>query len=639
MTEPTAPTQPGRNGHGSGLDWPYRWFGDASSQALDNLRRISQLAGPKGSASAASPAAPSLAAPDGAGDIEPPTSVDRLLHAAVGRLTSGLSPTALALAYADWAMHLWSAPGKQQQLVEKAVRKAIRFVLYASRQASESGAPCIEPLPQDRRFRGESWQEWPFNLIYQAFLLNQQWWHNATTGVSGVASHHEQVACFAARQWLDIFAPTNFVLTNPEVLKTTVREGGANLARGVMNFLADWERALGGRPPVGSDAFAPGVNLAMTDGQVIYRNRLIELIQYAPTTGDVHAEPVLIVPAWIMKYYILDLSPTNSLVKYLVDHGHTVFMISWHNPGVADRDLGLDDYLRLGPLAALDAVRAILPDCRVNAVGYCLGGTLLSIAAAFLSRERNVILNSVTLLAAQSDFTDAGELMLFIDESQLGFLEDIMWDQGYLDTRQMSGAFQLLRSNDLIWSRMAEEYLMGQRSPMNDLMAWNADATRMPYRMHSEYLRRLFLNNDLFEGRYSVDGKAIALHDIRVPIFAVSTEQDHVAPWRSVYKINLVNDADVTFALTSGGHNAGIVSEPGHPHRHYRISRRAAGQPYVDPESWYEATESREGSWWPDWAAWLEEKSKGRTAPPAMGAAEKGFRPLGKAPGSYVHEQ
>jgi polyhydroxyalkanoate synthase subunit PhaC len=573
-------------------------------------------------------------------DIEPPPALDRLLHAAAGRFTAGLSPASLALAYVDWAMHLAAAPGKRQQLLEKAARKLIRLLTYAMRQATDRDVPpCIEPLPQDRRFSGELWRQWPFNLTYQAFLLQQQWWHNATTGIGGVSRHHQQVSSFAARQWLDVFAPSNFIFTNPEVLEATLREGGLNLARGFMNLLEDWERILGGRSPLDANAFKPGVNVAATRGEVVFRNRLIELIQYAPSTVEVRAEPVLIVPAWIMKYYILDLSEQNSLVKYLVDRGHTVFMISWHNPRADDRDLGLDDYLRLGPLAALDAIRTIVPDRQINAVGYCLGGTLLAIAATFLAREHRTELNSITLLAAQTDFTEAGELTLFIDEDQLDFLDDMMWNQGYLDTRQMSGAFQLLRSNDLVWSRVTRDYLMGQRAQMTDLMAWNADTTRMPYRMHSEYLRRLFLDNDLFEGRYTVEGRTVALRDIRVPIFAVATEQDHVAPWRSVYKINLINDAGVTFVLTSGGHNAGIVSEPGHPHRHYRLALCTVDQPHVDADTWYGSVTPSEGSWWPAWASWLEEKSEACVPPPELGAPAKGFPPLGPSPGRYIHER
>jgi polyhydroxyalkanoate synthase len=574
------------------------------------------------------------------GGVDPETSFDRLLHASLGRFTLGLSPAALWLAYADWGVHLCGSPGKCQQLAEKAVRKTVRFAIYLLHFASEPACPpCIEPLPQDHRFRSEAWRHWPFNVVYQAFLLNQQWWHSATTGVGGVSAHHEQVVSFVTRQLLDTISPINCIATNPEVLAATFHEAGQNLVRGAMNFWADWERSIGGKPPVGTDAFQPGEQVAITKGEVVYRNRLIELIQYAPTTREVRADPVLIVPAWIMKYYILDLSPGNSLVKYLVDSGHTVFMISWHNPRAEDRDLGLDDYLRLGILGALKAIRTIVPECKISAVGYCLGGTLLSIASAYLAREKNFVLTSITLLAAQIDFTEAGELTLFIDDSQLNFLEDIMWDQGYLETRQMAGAFQLLRSSDLIWSRVVHEYLMGQRSPMIDLMAWNADTTRMPYRMHSEYLRQLFLHNDLFEGRYHVDGRPIVLGDIHVPIFAVSTERDHVAPWRSVYKINLMNDTDVTFVLTSGGHNAGIVSEPGHKGRHYRLSHRAAGAQYTDPETWYAQAASKEGSWWPALVSWLDDHSRASTSPPAMGAPDKGYPPLERAPGRYVLER
>ncbi len=566
--------------------------------------------------------------------------LDRYLHAVEARLTAGISPSSAMMAYLDWAVHLANAPGKQGELVRKAFRKSVTFSAYMARFLSgRDRTPCIEPLPQDRRFAGEKWREAPFAFYYQAFLLLQQWWHNATTGVHGVSDHHEDVVSFAARQILDVFSPSNFIPTNPEVLERTIAQGGLNLVRGAQNFIEDWERAVLQKPPVGAEKFRVGREVAITPGKVVYQNRLIELIQYAPTTRTVHPEPILFVPAWIMKYYILDLSPANSMVKYLVDRGHTVFMISWKNPTAADRDLGMADYLSLGPMRALEAVRTIVPDRKVHAVGYCIGGTLLAIAAAALGRDGRDWLRSITLFAAQTDFTEAGELMLFIDQSQVAYLEDLMWDQGYLDTKQMAGAFQLLRSNDLVWSKMVHDYLMGERRPMTDLMAWNADATRMPYRMHSEYLRRLFLDNDLAEGRYVVGERPVALTDIRAPIFAVGAEKDHVAPWRSVYKINLLTDTDVTFLLTSGGHNAGIISEPGHPRRHHRVATKREGDPYVAPDEWLETAPVAEGSWWPTWQAWLAERSGEKTRPPPMGRPKAGYRVLREAPGSYVLEE
>ena len=559
---------------------------------------------------------------------------DRALHAAIARFTAGLSPAALMAANLDWAVHLWAAPGKRLQLIDKAARKSLRFANHALHCAVENRHcdPCIEPLPQDKRFASPAWQNFPFNFLYQGFLLNQQWWHNATTGVRGVTRHHESIVEFSARQMLDMFSPANFVLTNPDLLSHTLREGGGNFVRGLQNLTEDWERSASGRKPVGAEAFEVGCNVAVTPGKVVFRNRLIELIQYAPTTDKVRPEPILIVPAWIMKYYILDLSPENSLVRYLTGQGFTVFMISWKNPDAEDRDLGMEDYRTLGVMAALEAVGGIVPERQIHAVGYCLGGTLLSIAAAAMARDGDERLRSLTLLAAQTDFTEAGELMLFIDESQLAFLEDMMWEQGFLDTKQMAGAFQMLRSNDLVWSWGVRNYLMGERPSMSDLMAWNADATRMPARMHSEYLRRLFLDNDLAGGRYVAGPSPVALSDIHCPIFAVGTAWDHVAPWRSTHKIHLLTDAEVTYVLTTGGHNAGIVSEVGHPGRSFQSMTRPAEGRYIDPDTWLAMAPRKEGSWWPQWASWLAARSGEAVAPLPMGSA------LADAPGTYVRQ-
>jgi polyhydroxyalkanoate synthase len=580
--------------------------------------------------------------PSGAGaapEAGSAANLDRLVRARIGQLSFGLSPAGLLLVYLDWLVHLTFSPGKQLDLARKMARKALRFGLYAARAASWPDLPpAIEPLPQDHRFAAADWKRWPFNVWQQSFLFVQQWLHNATTGVRGVSPHDEAVVCFVARQLLDVFAPANCPWTNPEVLRATVEQGGANLARGAVNVLEDGERAALGRKPAGTEAFRVGETVAITPGKVVYRNRLIELLQYAPTTATVRAEPVLIVPAWIMKYYILDLSPHNSLVKYLVDRGHTVFAISWKNPGPEDRDLRMDDYRTLGILEALNAIAAIVPDRKVHAVGYCLGGTLLALTAAALARDSDDRLRTLTLFAAETDFTEPGELSLFIDETEVTFLEDVMWDQGFLDTKQMAGAFQLLRSNDLIWSRMVHDYLLGRREPMTDLMAWNADGTRLPYRMHAEYLRRLFLHNDLAAGRYPVGDRPVTLMDIRAPLFVVSTVKDHVAPWRSVYKIHLLTDTDVTFVLTMGGHNAGIVSEPGHPRRSFQMATHKPGDRHLDPEAWQALAPRREGSWWPAWQAWLTDLSEGPVPPPGMGAPDRGYPPLGDAPGQYVRQ-
>jgi len=558
--------------------------------------------------------------------------IDTAFRAAVSQLTAGLSPAALMQHYVEWALHMASSPGKQLQLGHMAFENWADFSRYLARCAmSRKGEACAEPDARDRRFRHEGWAHQPFAAYQQAFLLTQKWWDEATTGVQGVSHANERVVNFAARQILDAMAPSNFVATNPEILQKTVETGGANLVEGARKFQEDVQRAVLQEKEPLSEEYRVGESVAVTPGKVIYRNHLIELIQYEPVTETVQPEPVLIVPAWIMKYYILDLSPENSMVKYLTEQGFTVFMISWRNPDAEDAGYGMADYRKMGPMAALDEVQKRTGAARVHAVGYCLGGTLLSIAAAAMAREGDTRLASMTLLAAQMDFTEAGELTLFINESEVSFLEDMMWRKGYLDAAQMAGAFQLLRSNDLVWSRLQHEYLMGETPRSSDLMAWNADSTRMPYRMHSEYLRQLFLENAFATGKFEVEGHPVTPRDIQMPIFAVGTETDHVAPWKSAYKTGALTRSEVTFALTNGGHNAGVVSEPGHHHRHFRLGRILSNNHFIPAEEWAEQAETHDGSWWLAWVDWLKGQQRGEPiAPPKMGKA------ICDAPGTYV---
>lgn len=569
-------------------------------------------------------------------------ALDRSLQATAGRITGGISPAAFMLAFTDWYSHLILHPAKQLELLDL-FDEYFAYIIkqfFGQLSGDHKGEFAVLSTPQDKRFTDKSWQQFPYSFMYETFLTMQNWWHAAATNVRGVNRHHQDVVDFSMRQFLDMISPSNSPFTNPEIQQAALDQQGENFIRGMQNFLEDARRYQSNESPVGAENFVIGENIAVTPGKVIYRNNLIELIQYTPVTDEVYARPVLITPAWIMKYYILDLTPKHSLVNYLVKKGHTVFMISWKNPKKKDHNLGMDDYLNLGIMAALDAISAIVPKQKINLVGYCLGGTLTAIATAAMTRDNDERLASMTLFAAQTDFTEPGELGLFIDESQISFLENLMSEKGYLDTHQMAGAFQMLRSNDLVWSRMVHDYMLGQRKPLSDLMAWNADATRLPYRMHSEYLRKLFLQNQLAEGKYFVNNKPIALQDISVPIFVVATERDHVSPWRSVFQINLLTTGDVTFALTSGGHNVGIVSMPSKKtKRYYRISTLKESDRFIDANTWYGDTKPKNGSWWPAWEKWLAKRSGKMVKPPKMGNAEKGYKPLEDAPGKYVLEK
>ena len=582
--------------------------------------------------------------------------LDQKFQASVAKLTGSQSPALNTMAFFDWAIHLMVSPGKQlvlaqlaQQHLQQLQSLAIESVALgmetsmskALRGNQPSPAPS-EPIPvpiSDRRFKDPDWSQFPFNVLQQAYLMQEKWWQEATRDVRGVNPHHSEWVSFSAHQWLSMLSPSNFPWSNPTVIKRTMQENGANLQRGFRNLLEDTQRQLAHSPPAISEEFQIGKDIAATPGKVVFRNNLMELIQYTPTTKQVRPEPVLIVPAWIMKYYILDLSPHNSMIKYLVDQGHTVFAISWKNPGLAEHNLGMEDYLERGLFAAIDAINAIVPDKKIHATGYCLGGTLLSIGAAAMARDDDDRLASMTLFAAQTDFSEPGELALFIDESQLNLLEAQMAETGYLDSNQMAAAFVWLRSFDLVWSRMVNEYLLGDRARSMDLMAWNADSTRMPARMHTDYLRQMFLHNDLARGKYLVGGRPVVLNDLKLPIYVVGTESDHVAPWKSVYKIHLLSDAEITFVLTNSGHNAGIVSEPGHAHRHFREVTREHNGKYMAADEWAQNAPVTEGSWWLSWDKWLNARSGEPTAPPAMGAAKGGYPVLEDAPGLYVLER
>ncbi|MFN3348284.1 PHA/PHB synthase family protein [Pseudorhodoplanes sp.] len=566
---------------------------------------------------------------------------NRVLRATAARMTQGLSPYAQAAAWFDWASHLARAPGRQVELGIAAAQLGVLYTRFVAQSlAGAKPPPPFHGQPHDRRFRDDAWNKMPLVFWQQAYLAQERWWCEATREVRGMNPKRARRVRFMVNQMLNAVAPSNVPWLNPKVVEATLRESGANLVRGARHLAEDVSTLLAGDELPVRNGFKIGKDVAATPGDVVFRNHLIELIQYRPAGDAVIAEPLLIVPAWIMKYYVLDLEPHNSLVRYLVERGFTVFMISWRNPGPEDRDIAFDDYRLSGVMAALDVINTIVPGRKVHACGYCIGGTLLSIAAATMARDGDERLATIALLAAQIDFSEAGDLMLFVDESQIAYLEDMMWDQGVLDTRQMAGAFRILRANDLIWAKAVNEYWLGEREKATALGAWSADRTRMPSRMHSQYLRALFLENRITAGRYAVEGRVIALKDIHAPMFVVGTESDHIAPWRSVYKISLFTDNELTFVLTNGGHNVGIVSEPGRSDRHYSFGTRRAGDRYVDPDSWLANASRADGSWWPALADWLAARSSAdRAPPPRLGAPDRGLPPLGPAPGAYVYQR
>ena len=494
--------------------------------------------------------------------------------------------------------------------------------------------PVIESDPRDKRFTDAAWkQNEVFDFIKQSYLLSARYINDVVSRVDGLTPKTSQKIDFYSRQFVNALSPSNFVLTNPEVLRKTAESGGENLVRGLNNLLSDLEQGRGKLriKMTDTDAFKVGENIAVSEGKVVFQNDLIQLIQYAPTTKTVFSRPLVIFPPWINKFYILDLRPKNSLVRYAVAQGHTVFMISWVNPDARLAEKDFDDYMVEGIFGALSAIEKATGQREVNAIGYCLGGTLLASSLAYMKRKGDDRIKTATFLVTLTEFTDAGELGVFIDEEQLSSLEERMQRRGYLEGGEMAASFNMLRANDLIWNFVVNNYLLGNEPFPFDLLYWNSDATRMPPRMHSFYLRNMYQNNLLAKpGGLSMKGVPIDLRDIEIPVYFLSCREDHIAPWKSTYRGAQLFGGKVRFVLAASGHIAGVVNPPeGGKYNHFINNELTE-----DPDAWFEEATEVSGSWWPDWQRWVAGSDK--TQVPARIPGKGKLKALEAAPGSYV---
>ncbi len=500
-----------------------------------------------------------------------------------------------------------------------------------------SGKEVVTPEKDDYRFRSNSWSENQiFDFIKQSYLLVARYIMTSVDSIEGLDEKKKTQTDFFIEQYVNAMAPTNFILTNPDVLRRTIESDGQNLLKGFQNILVDLERGGGQLKTrmVDADAFELGKNVAVTPGKIIYQNDLIQLIQYEPTTAKVNRTPLLIVPPWINKYYILDLQPKNSFIGWLVAQGHTVFVISWINPDSDFAEKGFDDYLLEGPLAALDAIETITGSSETNAIGYCLGGTLLSATLAYLSAtEESERIASATFLATMIDFSNPGDLGVFIDHDQVTNLETKMDQDGYLDGSDMATTFNMLRANDLIWSFVVNSYLMGDNPPAFDLLYWNSDSTRMPAKMHSQYLRKMYLENSFKEpGGMTLAGIPLDVSSIKNPAFFLGTVDDHIAPWKSTFSGASLFKGPTKFVLSGSGHIAGVVNPPAANKYGYWSSRE---RPKGDPDNWHQKATLKEGSWWPHWQRWIT-KYVGSKVVARKPGRKKNFPALENAPGSYA---
>jgi polyhydroxyalkanoate synthase subunit PhaC len=550
--------------------------------------------------------------------------------------SAGMSnPMAIGTAFFEMTARLMADPARLVQAQMSLWNDYLHLWQQTTQRmlGGTAGEPMVQPEPEDRRFRDEAWSDNAvFDYIKQSYLLTARWLQDAVKEVDGLDPATARKVDFYTRQYVDALAPSNFLMTNPEVLRATIESRGENLLQGLKNLLGDLERGKGHLAISMTDmtAFKLGENVAATPGKVVYQNELIQLIQYAPTTKIVKRRPLLIVPPWINKFYILDLRPRNSFIRWAVERGHTVFVISWVNPDERLAAKGFEDYMREGPLAALDAIKEATGEREANVIGYCLGGTLLASTLAYMAAKRDTRIKSATYFVTMVDFKEAGELSVFIDEEQLHALEQRMEKKGYLEARDMHTTFNMLRANDLIWSFVVNNYLLGKQPFPFDLLYWNADSTRMPAAMHSFYLRKMYQQNLLVEpGGITLGGVPIDLRKIKTPSFLLSTREDHIAPWRSTYAATQIYAGPVKFTLSASGHIAGVVNPPGSKYGHWQNDNNPP-----TPEEWLAGATEVAQSWWPAWDKWVSQYAGGEV--PARHPGDGKLKPIEDAPGSYV---
>ena len=549
-----------------------------------------------------------------------------------------IDPLNIGSAFMEMTQRMMADPAKLVQAQMTLWQDYMRlWQTTAQRMWGQEAEPVAMPARGDRRFKHPEWDENElFDFVKQSYLLTARWMQSTVKDVEGLDDKTAQKVDFYTRQFVDAMAPSNFLMTNPEVLRATLESGGENLVKGLHNLLDDLERGKGRLKIKMTDveAFKLGENIALTPGKVVYQNDLMQLIQYEPATKEVFKRPLLIIPPWINKFYILDLRPKNSFIRWAVEQGHTVFVISWVNPNEKLKSKSFEDYMKEGPLTALDAIERATGEAEANVIGYCLGGTLLACTLAYMAVKKDKRVKSATFFTAMMDFKEAGELGVFVDEVQLAALEQKMKGKGYLEGADMATTFNMLRANDLIWSFVVNNYLMGKDPFPFDLLYWNSDSTRMPAAMHSFYLRNMYQENKLVEpGGVTLDGVKIDLKKVKQPACLISSREDHIAPWRATYAATGLLGGPVKFILAGSGHIAGVVNPPEAEKYGYWTNDENP----KTPDDWSNSAIEHKGSWWPEWQSWIEQYTDGKV--PARAPGDGKLKVLEDAPGSYVKVQ